>query len=234
MGTEYSLQPDHRVNHRVLDFRPFRLVAPVPARHFVSNPTTSFVVEPLPCQLAAERAFNLFLLAMQPVENPLVRFLLIRSTIDPKFDSTLVLTDYVVKRQSAHARTGSDPAIFTRRNVGVSRGLDFRTAEQSFPESLAQVVAFGLVPRTGLALRLQTPLWPCEALARVGKCTRFSARALVLPKAPTIGVHPTPDNCGAGGLGRRRASIVMMLLEFNRPIGEKPCFQVPALVPAEQ
>src|SRR6266540_1857321 len=96
MRSEGFLQPAHRVDHGILDGRPFGLVTLVAAgRDDGSNPTSPLVVEPLPGQLAAEIPLDLFPPAVQPVENALVRLTLIRPTVDVQLGLALVLADGV-------------------------------------------------------------------------------------------------------------------------------------------
>src|SRR5262245_59516167 len=123
MGREGFLQPNHRVDHGVLDARPFGLVALVAAKRDVaSNSTGLFLVETLPRQLTTEGSIDHALVLSQSVENALVLLRLSRPAVDVQLDLTLILTDDVVEGQPWH--------------TGMSGGPRPGTADQSFPESL--------------------------------------------------------------------------------------------------
>src|SRR5262245_52032087 len=88
------LQPDHPVDHGVLDSRPFGLIAPVAAsRQCVSNPATAFVVEALPRQAASQGGFDFILVLVQPIEDVLVRLRLVPTPVDVQLDLALFLLD---------------------------------------------------------------------------------------------------------------------------------------------
>jgi len=54
VGSEGFFQPNHRIDHGVLDFWPSRLVALLaPNGKGVSNPISALAIEPLPEKLAA-------------------------------------------------------------------------------------------------------------------------------------------------------------------------------------
>src|SRR5262249_11739086 len=135
LGSEGFLQPDHRVDHGILDCRPLRLVAPVTADcRDVSDPATLLVVEPLPGQVATEGPLDVFLVLAKPVKNLLVLCGLSRTPVDPQLDPAFTLTDGIVKGQPPHAGPCPNPSVLARRDAGMSGGLYLRTAEKPFPE----------------------------------------------------------------------------------------------------
>ena len=54
-----------------------------------------------------------------------------------------MFADDIVQAQAASARTRAYPAMLAGGNVGVELGFFFGSLEESCPEVLAQIVAFG-------------------------------------------------------------------------------------------
>src|SRR5262245_31020306 len=122
MGNEGILQPDHRVDHGILDRRPLRLGAPVTAcRQSVRNTATLLAFQTLPRQLAPEGALDVFFALRKPVKDALVLRGHSRTAVDEQLDSALLLFDGVDEGHSAHAGASGYPAVLDWRKLGMPR-----------------------------------------------------------------------------------------------------------------
>lgn len=201
MGPDRGLQPDRRLDHGGVEFRPLLRVAVAADRDRLTYPARRPASATLlPLEAITEGPLDLGAPRVQPLERPGV--LVGRGPLDRELDRAVVLACPEREHESAPTGASVQPRVGGRRHAREQAALRLRECQQGGPELLAILMACGrlLLLLTDLTDFGARPSDEGQQRCRIGLPDPYGLHLHEIEPGGTALVEPShrPDVLGPG------------------------------------